>query len=155
MSLIARFKGQHAAHLRPAGPRWALCWPDKLCYLGVIQWMVQSRHQICVAVIEAPGGSNTRYSCGAQLLLSYVYCCYYQYKYLDLCFYDCVEDAYDKIKLWDRFPHLEHAQYLRESLSPKTYYSVFGWFKHIERPITFAQPYTSWANSQMILNGFI
>ena len=26
--------GQHAAHLGPAGPRWAPCWPHELCYLG-------------------------------------------------------------------------------------------------------------------------
>ena len=26
--------GQHGAHLGPTGPRWAPCWPHKLCYLG-------------------------------------------------------------------------------------------------------------------------
>ena len=26
--------GQHRAHLGPTGPRWALCWPHELCYLG-------------------------------------------------------------------------------------------------------------------------
>ena len=26
--------GQHGAHLRPTGPRWAPCWPHELCYLG-------------------------------------------------------------------------------------------------------------------------
>ena len=24
----------HGAHLGPAGPRWARCWPHELCYLG-------------------------------------------------------------------------------------------------------------------------
>ena len=32
--LIARFMGQHGAHLGPTGPRWAPCWPHELCYLG-------------------------------------------------------------------------------------------------------------------------
>ena len=27
---IARFMGQHGAHLRPTGPRWAPCWPHEL-----------------------------------------------------------------------------------------------------------------------------
>ena len=31
---IARFMGQHGAHLGPTGPRWAPCWPHELCYLG-------------------------------------------------------------------------------------------------------------------------
>ena len=26
--------GQHGAHLGPAGPRWAPCWPHEHCYLG-------------------------------------------------------------------------------------------------------------------------
>ena len=26
--------GQHEAHLGPAGPRWAPCWPHEPCYLG-------------------------------------------------------------------------------------------------------------------------
>ena len=30
--------GQHGAHLGPTGPRWALCWPHKLCYLG--SWLI-------------------------------------------------------------------------------------------------------------------
>ena len=33
-SLIARFMGQHGAHLGPTGPRWAPCWAHELCYLG-------------------------------------------------------------------------------------------------------------------------
>ena len=33
-TLIARFMGQHGAHLGPIGPRWAPCWPHELCYLG-------------------------------------------------------------------------------------------------------------------------
>ena len=33
-TLIARFMGQHGAHLGPTGPRWAPCWPHKLCYLS-------------------------------------------------------------------------------------------------------------------------
>ena len=32
--LIARFMGQHGAHLGLIGPRWAPCWPNELCYLG-------------------------------------------------------------------------------------------------------------------------
>ena len=32
---------QHGAHLGPTGPRWALCWPHKLCYLaGSPQWLM-------------------------------------------------------------------------------------------------------------------
>ena len=27
--------GQHGAHLGPTGPRWAPCWPQELCYLGL------------------------------------------------------------------------------------------------------------------------
>ena len=33
-TLVARFMGQHGAHLGPIGPRWAPCWPHELCYLG-------------------------------------------------------------------------------------------------------------------------
>ena len=33
-SLIARFMGQHGAHLGPTGPRWAPCWPYEPYYLG-------------------------------------------------------------------------------------------------------------------------
>ena len=33
-SLIARFMGQHWAHLGPTGLRWAPCWSHELCYLG-------------------------------------------------------------------------------------------------------------------------
>ena len=29
--------GQHGAHLGPTGPRWAPCWPHKLCCLGLVQ----------------------------------------------------------------------------------------------------------------------
>ena len=36
VTLIARFMGQHGAHLGPTGPRWAPCWPHELCYLGLI-----------------------------------------------------------------------------------------------------------------------
>ena len=32
-TLIARFMGQHGAHLGPTGPRWAPCWPHEPCYL--------------------------------------------------------------------------------------------------------------------------
>ena len=32
--LIARFMGQHLAHLGPTGPRLAPCWPHEPCYLG-------------------------------------------------------------------------------------------------------------------------
>ena len=32
--MIARFMGQHGAHLGLSGPRWARCWPHELCYLG-------------------------------------------------------------------------------------------------------------------------
>ena len=34
ITLIARFTGQHGAHLEPPGPRWGPCWPHELCYLG-------------------------------------------------------------------------------------------------------------------------
>ena len=34
-SLIARFMGQHGAHLGPTGPRWASCWPHEICCLGL------------------------------------------------------------------------------------------------------------------------
>ena len=34
-TLIARFVGQHGAHLGPRGPRWAPCSPHELCYLGI------------------------------------------------------------------------------------------------------------------------
>ena len=27
-------RGQHGAHLGPVDPRWAPCWPHKLCYQG-------------------------------------------------------------------------------------------------------------------------
>ena len=33
-SKIAKFMGQHGAHLGPVGPRWALCWPHEPCYQG-------------------------------------------------------------------------------------------------------------------------
>ena len=29
--------GQHGAHLRPTGPRWAPCWPHEPCYLGKLK----------------------------------------------------------------------------------------------------------------------
>ena len=29
---------QHGAHLGPAGPRWAPCWPHEPCYQGKYQW---------------------------------------------------------------------------------------------------------------------
>ena len=50
-SQIARFMGQHGAHLGPAGPRWAPCWPHEPCYQGsTILWLdVQPGHWICVA----------------------------------------------------------------------------------------------------------
>ena len=31
---IAKFMGQHGAHLGPVGPRWAPCWPNEPCYQG-------------------------------------------------------------------------------------------------------------------------
>ena len=37
-TLIARFMGPTWAHLGPAGPRWAPCWPHELCYLGTFTW---------------------------------------------------------------------------------------------------------------------
>ena len=33
--------GQHGAHLRPVGPRWAPCWPHELGYLGVHEHWLQ------------------------------------------------------------------------------------------------------------------
>ena len=33
-TLISRLMGPTWAHLRPAGPRWAPCWPHELCDLG-------------------------------------------------------------------------------------------------------------------------
>ena len=30
--IIARFMGQHGAHLGPVGPGWAPCWPHEPCY---------------------------------------------------------------------------------------------------------------------------
>ena len=30
---IAKFMGQHGAHLGPTGPKWAPCWPHELCFL--------------------------------------------------------------------------------------------------------------------------
>ena len=32
---IAKFMGQHGAHLGPLGPRWAPCWPHEPYYQGV------------------------------------------------------------------------------------------------------------------------
>ena len=34
--LVARFIGQHGAHLGPRGPRWAPCWLHEPCYLGLL-----------------------------------------------------------------------------------------------------------------------
>ena len=34
MSQIAKFMGQHGAHLGPLGPRWDPRWPHEPCYLG-------------------------------------------------------------------------------------------------------------------------
>ena len=31
---IAKFMGQHGAHLGPVGPIWAPCWPKKTCFQG-------------------------------------------------------------------------------------------------------------------------
>ena len=36
-SLIARFMGQHGAHLGQTGPSWAPCWPYEPYYLGSLQ----------------------------------------------------------------------------------------------------------------------
>ena len=37
LSLIERSMGRHhGAHLGPTGPRWAPCWPNELCYLGIV-----------------------------------------------------------------------------------------------------------------------
>ena len=33
-TVIARFMGEHGAHLGPTGPRWAPCWSHEICYLG-------------------------------------------------------------------------------------------------------------------------
>ena len=37
--------GHHGAHLGPAGPRWAPCWPHDPCYLGYVP-VTCWRHQI-------------------------------------------------------------------------------------------------------------
>ena len=38
LSQIAKFMGQHGAHLGPVGPRWAPCWPYEPCYQGCHGW---------------------------------------------------------------------------------------------------------------------
>ena len=49
-ALIARFMGQHRAHLGPTGPKGAPYWPHELCFLGSYEtestrWLYQTRHQ--------------------------------------------------------------------------------------------------------------
>ena len=38
-SQIARFMGQHGAHLGPVGPKWAPCWPHEPHYQGCLVWL--------------------------------------------------------------------------------------------------------------------
>ena len=61
--LIARFWGQHGAHLGPTGPRWAPCWPHEPCYLGLdwpyIQTYLFLLLQLCTYLLKpAHNGSN-------------------------------------------------------------------------------------------------
>ena len=42
-ALIAKFMGQHGAHLGPTGPRWAPCWHHELCYLGAVPWITTTK----------------------------------------------------------------------------------------------------------------
>ena len=46
LSLIAKFMGQHGAHLGPTSPRWAPCWPHELCYLGCFDKDPVHRHAL-------------------------------------------------------------------------------------------------------------
>ena len=51
-TLIARLMGPiYGAHLGPTGPRWAPCWPHKLCYL-VVDGLVQERHNSSALAME-------------------------------------------------------------------------------------------------------
>ena len=47
-TLIARFMGPTRAHLGPTGPRWAPCWPNDPCYLGIT---VKFRTYTCIAIL--------------------------------------------------------------------------------------------------------
>ena len=38
---IAKFMGQHEAHLGPVGPRWAPWWPHEACYQGCFSYRLQ------------------------------------------------------------------------------------------------------------------
>ena len=38
--------GQHGNHLGPTGPRWALCWPHELCYLGILKSALLRRYHL-------------------------------------------------------------------------------------------------------------
>ena len=52
ISQIARFMGQHGAHLGPVGPRWAPCWPHEPCYQGMLIGQVwKYGNQPCTATI--------------------------------------------------------------------------------------------------------
>ena len=46
---------QHGAHLGPAGPRWAPCWPREPCYLGHIYHVFRQLH-----VNNSNPGGNSR-----------------------------------------------------------------------------------------------
>ena len=56
--LIARFMGQHGAHLGPTGPRWAPCWPREH-YLNQ-WWLTSATHVLHVHVGR---GTRLRENC--------------------------------------------------------------------------------------------
>ena len=39
LTQIAKFMGQHGAHLGPVGLRWAQCWPREPCYQGTVVYI--------------------------------------------------------------------------------------------------------------------
>ena len=46
-TLIARYMGQHVAHLGPVGPGWTQCRPYESCFLGAFGCIIAGTH--CIA----------------------------------------------------------------------------------------------------------
>ena len=90
MSLIARFMGQHGAHLGPTGPRWAPCWPHELCYLGSTKSSsINFTLQWCHMGVKTPRSSNLvvySIACSLQKEGDYLYPHYWPFMWgVDQC----------------------------------------------------------------------
>ena len=58
---IARFMGQHGAHLGPVGLRRAPCWPHEPCYQGNLSAVVADNKRLSISDNNTSRHDNTRY----------------------------------------------------------------------------------------------